>query len=1051
MDIIRLSITRPVAVISAVLMVVMFGMVGLSEIPIQLTPDVRQPVISVETSWAGAAPAEIEREIIDRQEDVLRGLDGLQTMSSRSRRGSGEVTLEFSPGADMDKSLLLVANRLDRVSGYPDEVDQPTLATSSTDDQSIAWFNILRVAGNDRALDTYGTFVEDVIQDRLERVPGVSRISRWGGTEQELRITVDPARLAGYGLTIPEVLDALRAADISISAGDVNEGKRRYMVRVEGRFQTPEDVGAILVRSTATEQGTGLGRVAVGDIATIALEWPKPTSHRRYKDRPALPFSVIRDPGANVIETMAALRAEVADLNSGAAKAEGLEIIQIYDETVYITSAIDLVIQNIWVGGTLAAIILTLFLRRLGPTLVVSLAIPVSIIGAFVGMAALGRSLNVISLAGLAFSVGMVVDAAIVVLENIYRNREQGRSRAEAAYRGARQVWGAVLVSALTTVLVFVPILTLDLEVGQLFRDIAVAISVAVTLSLIVAVTVVPALARRLLGGMGSEHQQTRTIPVLDPAASAFARAVTGLARKTVANPVLGLGLVGVVTVLAALVTWVFLPRLDYLPDGNRNFVYASLTAPAGYNMDTLTEIIQGIEERASPLWGTPAEKATLDGPRIQHLFFVARDGGGFIGATTEVDSEAPDLIPALRKAVGEVPGLSAFVVQPSLFGRSIGSGRAIDLMISGPDLLDILPVAAKIADRVAEVMPANKGTQVRARPGLELGAPEIRVIPDPVRLRDAGVSARTFATTVDAFNDGVRVAEVSVGGNRIDLILGGPRDYVTRTQGIAQLPIVTENGNILPTSALSRVDVTAGPTEIRHEERARTITLQIRPSIDMALEDAMVILDRDVLEPLRVEGLPPGIHTRLAGTADKLNQAWDAMVWQLLLAVIIVYLVMAILFESFLYPLVILVTVPLASAGAVLALGVLNLFTRQPLDMLTLLGFVILIGIVVNNAILLVHQALYHMRNEGMAPVAAIAEATSNRIRPIFMSTLTSLFGMLPLVLFPGAGSELYRGLGTVVLGGLALSAILTLVVLPPLMGLVLHAKRQAVRSKSI
>lgn len=1048
MNIIRLSITRPIAVIAAVLMVIMFGAVGLSEIPIQLTPDVRQPVISVETSWPGAAPAEVEREIIDRQEDALRGLDGLQNMSSRARRGNAEVTLEFLPGADMDKSLLLVANRLDRVGGYPDEVDQPRLATSSTDDQSIAWFNILRTPGNERPLDSYGIFLEDVIKDRLERVSGVSRISLWGGTEQEVRITVDPARLAGYELTIPDVLDALRAADVSLSAGDVDEGKRRYQVRVEGRFQTPEDVAAILVRSASGDAGSGLGRVSVGDIATVGLVWPKPTSTRKYKDRPALPFSVIRDPGANVIETMAALRAEVAALNAGAAGRQGLEIIQIYDETVYITSAIDLVIQNIWVGGGLAAIILTLFLRRLGPTLVVSLAIPVSIIGAFVGMAALGRSLNVISLAGLAFSVGMVVDAAIVVLENIYRNREQGRSRAEAAYRGARQVWGAVLVSALTTVLVFVPILTLELEVGQLFRDIAVAISVAVTLSLIVAVTVVPSLARRLLGGMGEEHAKTIHIPVIDPAARAFAGGITRLAGKTVANPVLGLGLVGAVTVVAGLVTWVFLPRLDYLPDGNRNFVFASLSAPAGYNMDTLSEITEGIKERASHLWTDPAPD---DGPRIEHFFFVARDGGGFIGATTEVAADAPQLIPALRKAVGEVPGLTAFVVQPSLFGRSIGSGRAIDLMISGPDLTEILPVAARVADRVAQVLPADQGTQVRARPGLELGAPEIRVIPDPVRLRDAGVSARTFATTIDAFNDGVRVAEVSMAGDRIDLILGGPRDYVTETQGIAQLPVVTENGRILPASALGRIEVTAGPTEIRHEERARTIILQIRPSIDLALEDAMALLRAEVIEPMQAEGLPDGVRMRLAGTADKLTQAWDAMIWQLLLALAIVYLVMAILFESFLYPLVILVTVPLASAGAVLALGLLNLFSRQPLDMLTMLGFVILIGIVVNNAILLVHQSLHHMRTDGMPAVDAIAEATSNRIRPIFMSTLTSLFGMMPLVLFPGAGSELYRGLGTVVLGGLALSAILTLVVLPPLMGLVLHAKGRAIGKKSI
>jgi HAE1 family hydrophobic/amphiphilic exporter-1 len=338
---------------------------------------------------------------------------------------------------------------------------------------------------------------------------------------------------------------------------------------------------------------------------------------------------------------------------------------------------------------------------------------------------------------------------------------------------------------------------------------------------------------------------------------------------------------------------------------------------------------------------------------------------------------------------------------------------------------------------KIVQVLPFEQGNQLRPNPGLELGAPEVRVIPDRLRLADNGVTARELGETVDVFNDGMRVAEVTVGSKRTDLVLQGPDKNVVETQGIGNLPVVTSSGRIVPASSLAEIVLTSGPTEIRHRERFRTVTLEIRPAPDIPLEVALDILRQDVMAPLAEEGLPPGIKLGISGTADKLSQTWDAMVIDLLLAIVIVYLVMAVLFESFLYPLIILLAVPLAAAGGVAGLAVLNNYTLQSLDMLTLLGFVILIGIVVNNAILLVHQTLFHLRQENMAPAEAILEATRNRIRPIFMSTLTSVVGMLPLVLFPGPGSELYRGLGSVVVGGLALSALLTLLIIPPMLSM--------------
>ncbi len=1038
MDLIRYAIDRPVAVIAAVLIAVLFGTLALSQIPIQLAPDVRKPIVVVDTSWPGAAPSEIEREIVNPQEETLRGLDGLEIMTSRSRTGQASVTLEFAVGTNMSQSLLLVSNRLDRVGGYPDEASQPTLNTSGSDDSPIAWVLLTAKEGNTRAMPTYGDFLEDVIKDRVERIEGVSAVNVFGGTQRELQIVVDPQRLSRYGLTVPEVVRTLRAENISISAGDVDEGKRRYIVRTESSLNTEEEIRNVVLRSGVATGG--IGRVRVMDVAEVAFAYREATSRLRFKGQPGLAFNLVRESGANVISVMEELRVVLDELRAGPLADVGLDAEQVYDETIYIQGAIDLVIQNIWIGAALAALILLLFLRSPRATLVVSLAIPVSIVATFVVMALTGRTLNVISLAGIAFAIGMIVDASIVVLENIYRLREAGYSRREAAYLGAKQVWGAILVSALTTVLVFIPILIMQLEAGQLFRDIAVAISVSVMLSLLVAITVIPALASRLLS---NSDQKPMRLWGVDQIASGFHRGVMAYVRLTLLFRTFGIMMVALIAGGAAVATWAFLPRLEYLPEGNRNLVFGLIIPPPGYNLETTETIAQRIEEVAQPLWeAAPAAQMEDGTPTIDSFFFVATPGNSFVGAGAVDTQRAGDLIPVLSRPIFAEPGTFGFMTQPSLFGRGVGGGRAIELNVSGQDLDDILEVAGRAAGLVSRLLPRSEGHQFRPIPGLELGAPEVRLLPDRLRLADAGLDSSALAATVDAFNDGLRVAQITIGSDRVDLVLKGDPSVTAaaRTQDIGNYPVVTPSGQILPVSALAEVVLTSGPTEIRHRERLRTVTLEVRPSNDLPLEDAVTLLETEVVAVLQQQGLPADIRLGVSGTADQLSQTWSAIQINLIVALIIVFLVMAILFESFVLPLVILIAVPVAAAGGVGGLALLNTFQTQPLDMLTLLGFVILVGIVVNNAILIVHQTLYHLREEGMDPVDAIEEATRNRIRPIFMSTLTSVMGMLPLVIFSGEGSELYRGLGAVVVGGLSMSAFLTLLTVPPLLRLTLR-----------
>ena len=1038
MNLIRTAIERPVAIVAAVLMVVMFGLVALQEIPIQLIPDVRKPIINLTTNWGGAAPAEVEREITNRQEDVLRGIEGLEKIISTSKDGRARITLEFKIGTNMDKALLLVANRLDRIDGYPSEVNQPTMRTSGSDDNPIAWFTLIKAANDVKSMHTYGDFAEDIIQDRLERVPGVSRVNVYGGSQQRMEIIVNPDSMARYGLTVTEVVAKLRAANASVSAGDVDEGKRRYVVRTEGEFSKIEHVQAVLLRSERNTTSGRMARVTVGDIAEVKLNYEAPIARIRFNGQPAMAVNTVRENGANVIQVMTGIKEAISELNTIALTDAGLQLVQVYDETTYINSSIKLVQQNIVVGGLLAAFMLLIFLRSGGATLVVSLAIPVSVIGAFVAMAALGRSINVISLAGIAFAVGMVVDAAIVVLENIYRHRERGKSRAEAAYLGASQVWGAVLVSALTTVMVFIPILIMDLEVGQLFRDIAVALSVSVMLSLLVAVTVIPALANRLLGKDGTTVKRIR-IPVIDDFAEWFVRATVGFTRRVTASRALAIMVVFVICGSGAFVTWKLLPKLDYLPTGNKNLIFGLIVPPPGYNLATTEGIARQFEDTVRPHLSTKEAPFSKPGeiPKLSRFFFVAFRGRTILGAQAADPQRVKELLPFMREAAFQEPGTFGLVTQPALFGRGIGGKRSIDFNISGPDMQDILDVALKSFDIIDQIMPMSQGTQMRPIPGLTMGAPEVRVLPNRTKLADNGVSTRELGDTIDAFNDGLRVAEITVGSSRMDLTLKGRVGEIHETQGINNLPVVTQSGKIIPASSLADIIVTSGPTEIRHIERERTVTLQISPPGQIPLQKVIDELNEKVITKIKADGLPNGIRINLSGTADQLSETKDAIQVDLLMALIIVYLVMAVLFESFWYPLIIMLSVPLATAGGVIGLWLANLQKFQALDMLTLLGFVILIGIVVNNAILLVHQTLFHIRDEGMDVASATLEATRNRIRPIFMSTLTSVFGMMPLVLFPGAGSELYRGLGSVVLGGLALSAVLTLLIVPPLLTL--------------
>ncbi len=1036
MDLIRYSINRPIAILAAVILVVLFGGLALTTIPIQLSPSIAQPTIHLRTVWRGAAPEEIEREIVNKQEDALRGLPGLKSIVSHSLPGMGRIRLRFPVGHNMDKALLLVANRLDRVTGYPEEADAPTYRSADPRGNRIAWIYMWPQDGNEKPIEEYGDFANDVVRERLERIAGVESVSLRGGRQRELRISFDPGKMARYGLTVPSVLARLRAAHVANTSGDISEGKRRYVVRTDWRLSTPENVKKVMLRSTHDAATGRIARVTVADIADVGFQYRKRDSRARMNGRRIINFGVRNKVGVNVIRTMADVKQALEELKAGPIQEQGLVLEQMYDETLYIESAIDLVLKNIWVGGAVAVIILLLFLRSARATLIVALAIPTSVIASFAAMAAFGQTINVVSLAGIAFAVGMVVDAAIIVLENIYRLRQQGHSAPRAALLGAKQVWGAILVSSLTTILVFIPILFTELDIGQIFRDIAVAITVAVAMSLFVSITVIPALANRILSGAGPPT--AIRIPVIDRFSGSFVTATVAFTQFIVRSRKRALGLIAFIVTGAGLTVWALMPPLEYLPEGDRNLVIGRAKAPPGYNLETTNELalqferklLPYLESRRKPVAGETSPLTT------KYFTFIIRPDNIIIVSRGAHSVRAKELIPLIRDATRGHPGVSTTAYRPAIF-RVDGGTRTIRLTVNGGALETIFDVVNRALDRVRLVLPRKDGAQVSATPRLEFGSPEIRIAPDATRIADAGISARELGLTVDAFNDGIRIDEVLVDGRFMDLVLAGRKPVSGETQDIGSLPVTTGEGVTVPVSSLAAIQLIAGPTQIMHEDGNRAVALLIRPPPHMPLETALNLIRTEVIEKMVNEGLPEGVRMRLGGTADALTATARELRLDLILAFSIVFLVMAVLFESFFYPLIIVLSVPVAAAGGVIGLEILNLYQFQQLDMLTLLGFVILIGIVVNNAILLVHQTLHHIRIEGFAHTDAVVEATRNRIRPIFMSTLTSVGGMLPLVLFPGAGSELYRGLGSVVIGGLSLSAILTLAIVPPLLAL--------------
>jgi len=1004
------SLRNPAAVAVAVAMVCAFGVMSLLKLPLQLFPDIERPQMSIQTGWRAASPQEMESEIVEPIEAVMQGLPGLEEIESNINAGNSFINLTFAVGSDMDAMLVEVLSRMNRLQPLPRDATPPVVqAGADNANNSLTYFFVQKLPDTPGDILDRRQMIEDRIVPRLSAVEGVAGVEINGGAPEELTITMNLERAAALGIQIPQIADvAARATDVS--GGVVEAGRREYVLRFAGRY-SPEALGDLIL---AWRDGRP---VRLGDVATVEVKRPEQRFFAYQNGNPAIGLRILRESGANVLDTLDRVKAVVEEIREKELQPQGLDIRQSFDASVFINRAIGLLSGSLGAGVLLAVGCLWWFLRDVRATALIACAIPISLLATFIVLQLTGRSLNVISLAGLAFAVGMVMDAAVVVAENIVRLREEGMPARQAALEGSRQVGGALVASTLTTIAVFLPVIFMEDVEGQLFADLALTISIAVGISLLIAVTVLPAAASSWLRTRedAREQQQHR-----------FWAGVSEWAMRVTSGRRNQLAWVGGLVVAPILLTIVLMPKIDYLPPVKRAAVDAFFNFPPGMSPERVNaEMAPTLLARMKPY---------MDGgksPQLSNWYLNLWPGGGTIGARVVDPDDIGELERIVRDevAVG-FPDTRAFASEGELFGSFGGSARAIAIHLQHSDG-DALARTAETGRKLLSEKFA--GANVQAWPNADAGTPELRINPDDRRLAEVGWRRPDLGTVVRALGDGQWLGEYFDGDRRLAIILRSDREDDVERLGAA--PLATPNGGVLSLAELAQVDTVLAPNQMRRVDRRRTVTLTVDPPAAMSLEEALSIVEDDVVPVLR-DALPQDAAIRVSGSADRLGEVVRSMGTNFAMALVVLFLLMAAMFRSLRDSAYVMATLPMAVLGGVIGLRVLDLVAGQTLDLLSMIGFIMLLGMVINNAILLVAQA-----REGQAAGAslddALRQALDQRLRPILIGALTGVLGALPMAINPGPGAVIYRGLAAVSVGGVALSLVFIVVLVPALLRL--------------
>ncbi|MBV8782796.1 MAG: efflux RND transporter permease subunit [Gammaproteobacteria bacterium] len=1009
METLRWSNRSPIGLIVVAVFVGLVGIVSLTRLPLQLFPDIKRPELQIQTGWRTASPEEVESELLEPLENVMQGLPGVEEIEGNAFVGFAQINLRFALGTDMKNALVEAIGRINRLRPLPQDADRPqvTLGGTGEANETLSWFFVQLLPGTPGPIDAQRRFIEDTVRPRLESIPGVASVNVNAGPPDEVRITIDLARAAALGIPVPDIANRAASAN-NVSGGQLDVGRRQYTLRFTGRF-TPEQLGALVLTWRD-------GRpVRLADLATIEVR-PPPRQFFAYQNgNPAIGIQVMRANGANVLATLDAVKAAVAELRAGPLKARGLGIEQSFDASLFIRRAVSLLTENLVVGALLALLVVWWFMRERRVTLLIAATIPVCLCATFVALDLMGRSLNVISLAGLAFAVGMVVEGAIVVSGNVLRLRESGLPLGEATTRGARQVAGALIASTATTVAVFVPVLFLKDVEGQLFGDLALTISIAVAISIVVALTLLPAALSFALdrplkpSGYGAGWPQ-----------------LTAWVLRTTDTRAKQLGWVAGLLIAPLLLAWWMLPPLDYLPPVKRAAIDAFFNFPPGMSSEAVNrELLPTLLERMRPYMEGRAE------PHLKNWYILTWPSGGTIGARVIDERRIGELERVVReKIVAGLPDTRVFTTEGDLFGGIGGSARSVGIHLQSEDTGALNRAALMGRSLLEKTFP---GAAVQSFPNPEEAELELHAIPDDRRIAEVGWDRATLGTIVRTVGEGAWLGEYFDGKSRLPIILRANQGATPEELGNA--PLVTPTGLTVRLGDLVQLSTELGPPGIRRLNHRRTVTLTVDPPAALSLEKVLGIIDAQVLPKLRT-ALPADGSLRLAGSADSLSQTLSTMSRVFAMALVVLLLLMTVLFRSLRDSLIVLLTVPLALVGGVVGLRLLDLVKFQALDLLSMIGFVMMIGVIINHAILLV-AAVRSVQAEGVSLEEGIRAGLQQRLRAILASTLTGALGALPMAVNPGPGSVIYRGLAAVNIGGVVISLAFSLVLIPALMRL--------------
>ena len=1027
----------------------LFGILSLFQLPLELRPGGERPEITITTSYLGASPAEVEDLISRPIEEKLEEVKGVKEIKSSSSSGRSSITLEFNWDTDINQRLVDVINKLGQVEALPPEAGESDVEIVSDSSRPMIWVALVPKPGYIADDYHYRDLVDDIIVPRFRQVQGVAQFIVSGGREREVEVVVDPKALADRNLTITDVLNTLRNNNRDIRGGPLVLGRREYRVRTVSRATDVKQLEGLVLRRDRS------GTVFLGDVAQARIGRKIQDRALLRNDEPAVAMGIIRQVGSNVPEISQGIREALVELEARFDRqGEGVAFDITYDENDYINRSISFVQTNLIIGAILAATILLLFLGSLRTVAVIAITIPTTIVTVFIVFLLLDRSLNVISLAGLAFAVGMVVDNAIVVLENVFTHMQRGKTTLQAAIDGTVEVGGAMLASTLTTVAVFAPIVLVTGEPGQLFFDIGIALSAAVIFSLFAAITLVPMLCGLFLnqaeaqqalwrgeyrGGNWLEQSVAKTSALFQLFQTKLEQFLLATVSWSIGRGKLGRRLMVLAIPLGLLVvSFQLLPPVDYLPEGNRNLILWLAEPFPG------TSIPEAIRLSAGP------RSFIREQPEVKRTLYVHRGAFKAIAAFLDPDeatgSKLDNLVNKMRGVSKDYPGYRFLVpIRIPIFRNP---GKEFEVQLIGNDLDRLNQLQRQLREKLSLL----EGVQ-NVRSNFVTGAPEIQIIPKRERLAEVGLSEAEIGQIVEAALGGLRGSKFIDRSRELDVTVKLQNTFVQTPEDLRQLVIYGGNGKRVQLTDVAEVVETTGPDTINHVDLERSVTLTVRVAREAALGALLEQTRQQILEPLE-STLPAGFRLELAGSADVLSETLFQLGTTFVLSLVITYLLLVALYRSFSYPFLIMATVPMGISGALLSLVIANSIPGVvvPLDMITSLGFVILTGVVVNNAILLVDRAL-QLQQEGQSYDDSLYSAVRDRLRPIFMSAGTSVLGILPLALIPGQGAELYQGLGITLAGGLALSTILTPTVIPALMGLLrdFHSRKPRARKVDI